>query len=92
MTAYFSLSEVADKLRLREHMKWPERWLMAQIAKGRIPGRKVGRKVLMSEEDIAAANETFLIGRKTREVEAAKPSDPVGLSAASRRRRLQVAS
>lgn len=89
MTTYYSLAEVAQQLRLDEHMKNPQRWLAEQIGKGRIPGRKVGRNVLMSAEDIAAADESFRIGRKVDPV-AKAPSD--GVSSASRRRRLAVAS
>lgn len=84
---YHSLPEVAAQMRLDEHMKHPERWLAEQIAKGRFTGRKVGRRLLMSDEDIAEANEVMRVGGRH-----VVRSDSRGLSAASMRRRMAVAS
>lgn len=87
-SGYMSLPEVVERLGLDQHMKNPVRWLSEQIHRGRIPGRKIGHRLCMSEADIAAAEEAWLVGSPRQTV----PGAAGGLSTASARRRLRSAS
>lgn len=85
---FHSLDEVAAEWGLHEQMSDPVRWLTKQINHGPFTGRRVGRSLCMTREDMTAAEELMRVGGQTP-VQAVPHS---GLSAGSMKRRLRSAS
>lgn len=66
-----------------------EKWLAAQLRRGKLRGRKVGRHWRMTDSDIEDAVETFGVGPQTDSAERGfvrYESGPSGLTKTSRRR------
>lgn len=86
MSATFSLTEVADKMRLGDEMRNPEVWLARKIRAGQFRARKIGHHWRMTESDIEFALAACAHGPQDRPVAAVPASPVLSLTARSRRR------